>query len=283
VSERDGDLAEPKEMAESPHSSPVGPLDIEAANELVVENRGWAESIARSVARCWDLDWQMDGLDGAAMEALIFCARRFDPSRGVPFRGYARRRIHEAATEQSRRSRGWRRQSSNQAEAGSITDRAKELSIEVLNVFPELRIGEFIGGDDGENETRASIRELLVGASLIAARDSIDMSAPDDLVDFKRLVKAIAALETIHQAIVWKIYWEGISLRSLAEEWETDGLNVIREHKTILEHLCRSLQAGKQPLTRPKIRPGLRGVAEGLKRDGYKSPFSALFTSGARP
>ncbi|MCB0333257.1 MAG: hypothetical protein KDD55_07135, partial [Bdellovibrionales bacterium] len=64
-----------------------GTLSLDEANELVLEHRGWAESIARSVARAWNLDWQMDGLDGAAMEALIFCSRRYSPDRGVPFRG----------------------------------------------------------------------------------------------------------------------------------------------------------------------------------------------------
>jgi len=65
-------------------------LSQEEANNLVVEHHGWAESIARSVARAWNLDWRLDGLDGAAMEALIFCSRRFDPGRGIPFKGYAR-------------------------------------------------------------------------------------------------------------------------------------------------------------------------------------------------
>src|SRR5262245_28432393 len=84
-------------------------LSIEEADQLVLEHQGWAESIARSVARAWNMDWRLDGLDGAAMEALIFCARRFDPARGVPFRGYARKRIHEASTDAARKSRGWRK------------------------------------------------------------------------------------------------------------------------------------------------------------------------------
>ena len=41
---------------------------------MLQDHYGWAESIARAVARAWNLDWRLDGLDGAAMEALIFCS-----------------------------------------------------------------------------------------------------------------------------------------------------------------------------------------------------------------
>ena len=76
---------------------------------LVEENAGWAASIARSVARAWNMDWQLDGLDGGAYEGLLFCARRYDPTLGVPFRAYARRRIHEASTEEARKSKNWKK------------------------------------------------------------------------------------------------------------------------------------------------------------------------------
>ena len=80
----------------------------EIINEIVTDHMGWAQAIARSVARSWNLDWQTDGLDGGAYEGLVFCAQRFDPDRGIPFRGYARRRIHESSTEEARRSKKWK-------------------------------------------------------------------------------------------------------------------------------------------------------------------------------
>jgi DNA-directed RNA polymerase specialized sigma subunit len=261
--------------------SPINTPSIEEANALAVEHTGWAESIARSVARAWGLDWQDDGLDGAAMEALLFCARRFDHTRGVPFRGYARRRIHEAASEQARRSKGWRRSTDN---TNSIDDRAREISHELLGIFPELRAGQFGDNlDSGEIFNRASIREMLMGAALLATKHDVEELSMEDAVDVRRLVRGIVVLEPVHQAIVWKVYWEGTSLRGLADEWDIDGLNIIREHKMILEHLCRMMQAGKQPLTRPKIRPGLRTLAEGIKRNGFISPFSSLLPSGTSP
>ncbi len=255
---------------------------IEAANALAIEHSGWAQSIARSVARGWDLDWENDGLDGAAMEALLYCSRRFDETRGVPFRGYARRRIHEAATEQARRSKGWRK---GGASTTTIDDQARELSHELLAIFPEIRTGEIVSEDfdSPEGATRASIRELLMGAALLATKDSPETLTLEDSVDLKRLIRAISGLEPVHQIILWKVYWEGLSLRGLAEEWDVDGLSIIREHKMILEHLCRTVQAGKQPLARPKIRPGLRTLSEGVKVKGFSSPFSSLDISGSSP
>lgn len=254
-------------------------LDLEQANELALEHQGWAQSIARSVARAWNLDWELDGLDGAAMEALLFCARRFQPGRGVPFKGYARKRIHEASTEAARKSRGWRK-STNKSET-----QAREVSAELLNIFPELRVGEMPlledAIDGGEGDTRAAIRHLLMGANLIAARQELSSGTPppDELMDLKRLLERVADLEPVHQSLIWKIYWEGISMRSLADEWETDELNVIREHKAVLEFLQKSLEK-KMRLQPVKVRPGLKQVALKLKRKLEKGEFRKLVGDG---
>jgi DNA-directed RNA polymerase specialized sigma subunit len=245
-------------------------LTEDEANDLVLEHRGWAESIARSVARAWNMDWQLDGLDGAAMEALIFCSRRFQPARGVPFKGYARKRIHEASTEAARKSRGWKRGLSG----GSKADQAsREISAELFNVFPELREGQLPIAEEGGDDMRSAVRQLLVGASIIAAKQGMTEVLPDELIDYKRMVAKIAILEPVHQTILWKTYWEGLSMRTLATEWETDELNVIREHKVLLAFLLKSLSTNKGDQI-PKVRPGLRDVAEKLKNNNDSGPFS---------
>jgi hypothetical protein len=257
-------------------------LSIEKANELVLEHQGWAESIARSVARAWNMDWKSDGLDGAAMEALIFCARRFQPNRGIPFRGYARKRIHEASADQARKCKSW------QMAVGSgnpAQQEARDISIELLHIFPELRTGHLPlsnenSGGEGENDTRSAIRQLLVGASFIAARQGISTSGPDEVLDYKRMIEIVSGLEVVHQLLVWKIYWDGLSLRNLAEEWETDELNVIREHKTLLAYLCKQVSVQKQ-IGKPKVRPGLRIIALKLKKDKKPGIFTELLKKGA--
>lgn len=253
-------------------------LDIEAANELVLEHRGWSESIAKSVARSWNMDWKLDGLDGAALEALIFCARRFNPGLGVPFRGYARKRIHEASTEAARRSRGWTRGAGSKTRTERL---AREVSAELFNVFPELRSGILPGAEEeaGSQGTRIAIQQLLIGASVIATRQGLDAAGPDDTLDFKKMVSTMAKLEAVHQLLLWKIYWEGNSLRRLAGEWKTDELNVIREHKVIVEFLHKHFTRGRN-IKFPRVRPGLRHVIGNLTEKQEKGVFATFLETG---
>jgi hypothetical protein len=254
-------------------------LSEDEANALVVENQGWAESIARAVARGWNMDWRLDGLDGAAMEALIFCSRRFDPTRGIPFRGYARKRIHEAATEAARKTKGWLRGSSGKASAEA---KAREVSAELYGVFPELRDGylpaqESGGGDDAD--CRSAIRELLIGASVIATKQAAATDPlPDELLDYRRMVTVMASLEPTHQWLLYRVYWDGISLRNVAVEWDTDGLNVMREHKVLLLFLQKSMALGK-PAPKPKVRPGLKPLVIKFQKEGSKGPFTEVLTN----
>ncbi|MCB0352706.1 MAG: hypothetical protein KDD64_04250 [Bdellovibrionales bacterium] len=256
---------------ENDDSSP-GTLSLEEANLLVEEHAGWAESIARSVARAWNLDWQQDGLDGAAMEALIFCSRRFSPDRGVPFRGYARRRIHEASTEAARKSKGWvKQESSTQQER-----LAREVSVELFHLFPELRSGQLpsvLDETSGEQATRASIRQLLIGATLLTTRQGLASLDPDELLDCKNTIMLLCRLEPVHQEILWRIYWDSDSMRSIAVSWDTDELNVIREHKALLKYLQKAVGQTK-PVPPPRVRPGLKTIALKLKREGVHGSFS---------
>lgn len=240
-------------------------ISREEADDLVVEHRGWAESIARNVARSWDMDWQMDGLDGAAMEALIFCSRRFDPERGVPFKGYARKRIHEASTEAARKSKGWKTSS-------RAKNQAREIAVDLFEVFPELHSGELPGSRDG---IRGAIQQLLMGASLLATKQGIDGGAPDDILDYKRMIETIGSLEPVHQEILWEIYWEGNSMRQVAASWETDELNVIREHKVLLAFLSKTLSSQRKTVV-PKVRPGLKAFSLKLKKNSPSGKFTQI-------
>jgi hypothetical protein len=266
-------------MASDVETQKSNRLSEDEANALVVENQGWAESIARAVARGWNMDWRLDGLDGAAMEALIFCSRRFDPTRGIPFRGYARKRIHEAATEAARKTKGWLRGSSGKASAEA---KAREVSAELYGVFPELRDGylpaqESGGGDDAD--CRSAIRELLIGASVIATKQAAATDPlPDELLDYRRMVTVMASLEPTHQWLLYRVYWDGISLRNVAVEWDTDGLNVMREHKVLLLFLQKSMALGK-PAPKPKVRPGLKPLVIKFQKEGSKGPFTEVLTN----
>lgn len=251
----------------------------ELVNKLVEEHMGWATSIAKAVARSWNMDWQLDGLDGGAYEALLFCARRYDPARGVPFRGYARRRIHEGCTEEARKSKSWQRGTGSDSPG---EQEAREISAKLFDVFPELRDGLLpASAEEGQSDAsvRTSIRQLLAGASLIAAFQQSGSENPEIALEYKRLIEILSHLEPVHQHIVWAVYYKGQSMRNLAEEWEIDDLSVIREHKEILANLCTRLEAPKSKLVKKlKIRRGLRTVAQHLRRQKEEGPFSKFIS-----
>ncbi len=257
------------------------PGSEELVQLLIQDHMGWATSIAKAVARAWNLDWQIDGLDGGAYEGLLFCARRFDPSMGVPFRGYARRRIHEACTEEARKSKSWQ-QSTGGAETEAEME-ARELSAKIFDLFPELREG-FLpssGGSSGEDSgMKSSIKQLLTGASLIATFQESASENQENLVDQKRLIELVAELEPVHQDIIWAIYYQGQSMRALAEAWGLDDLAIIREHKEILTHLSERFSDGRSKIGQAplKVRRGLRTKALDLKKKKEKGSFSKMLS-----
>ena len=255
----------------------------ELSNLLVQEHIGWAEAIARNVARAWNLDWQLDGLDGGAFEALLFCARRFDPKLGVPFRAYARKRIHEVASEEARKSKAWQRGVGAGEESGD--NDAREISFRLFDLFPELREGYLpAAAAEGEDDMRGIIRQLLTSASVISAFNDSGLNNPESAVDYKAMLEHLAALDPIHQAILWAMYWEGQSMRSLAETWGIDELTVIREHKEILSYVYGRMSTPKgKVVKRLKIRPSLRAVAQNMRKQKTEAPFARFMSSISAP
>lgn len=255
------------------------PGSEELVTRLVEEHAGWAASIARSVARAWNMDWELDGLDGGANEALLFCARRYDPTLGVPFRAYARRRIHEASTEEARKSKTWQRSTGNNSDEEMS---AREISSKLFDIFPELREGYLPASDDGSADAvRGSIRQLLSSASVFATFQESGIVNPETAAQYKQVLEAIAELEVVHQSIIWAIYWNGQSMRNLAGEWKIDELAIVREHREILLHVFGRLS---QPRTaaynKLKVRPGLRTVAQELRKKRVEAPFARFMSSG---
>lgn len=239
---------------------------------LIEDHMGWATSIAKAVAKAWNLDWQLDGLDGGAYEGLVFCAGRYDASLGIPFRGYARRRVHEAATEEARRSKAWKTRTGSDSEA---EQQAREISACLLDIMPELRESMITVEPEKKKEDsmRAAARQMLAGATLMAAFKESLSENQENITEFKRLLEEIAGLEPVHQSIVFNVYWQGQSLRSIADDWGTDELAVIREHKCILEYLTIFAEDNKTRNKKLKVRRALRPVAMKMRKKEEPAPF----------
>ena len=99
------------------------------------------------------------------------------------------------------------------ANKSAAENKARELSAELYGVFPDLRDGrlpvsESSGSDD--SDARSAIRELLIGASLVATKQAVaNGPLPDELMDYKRMVGVMACLEPGHQLLLYKVYWDG--------------------------------------------------------------------------
>lgn len=74
----------------------VQPADAPDVLERIQANLEIVDAIARQVAKCLNAGLDRDELVAFGREGLLFAARRFDPSRGVPFQAYARQRVRGA-------------------------------------------------------------------------------------------------------------------------------------------------------------------------------------------
>jgi RNA polymerase sigma factor (sigma-70 family) len=81
-------------------------LDAAAVEQLVNENLSWAWRIAENASRKLPPSFDIDDLRQAAAIGVWTAAQKFDPSRGVPFQGYAAVYV-KGAVAMSTRRRHW--------------------------------------------------------------------------------------------------------------------------------------------------------------------------------
>lgn len=239
---------------------------------IVDENMSWAKAIAKNVARAWNLDWELDGLDGASYEALFTTAQKFDPELDYSFRTYARRRIHEAATEAARKCKAWNAASTGVDSEDELD--VREVSATLFRLFPELHDGFPTVSADGEETVKETIQSLLVSAGLIRAFEEAGSENQEVATDYKGLIESLAELEGIHQEIMKSVYWEGKSLRSVSSELEVDDLCIVREHASIIDFLHQKMTLPHFDKKRKlSYRKALTSKAEEFKDKGWFTDF----------
>src|SRR5438128_5613895 len=74
--------------------APLADKAVEQRNELVLKHIGLVKSLASRLARRIPAQVEVEELVGVGLVGLIDAASRFEPSLGVPFDAFARRRIH---------------------------------------------------------------------------------------------------------------------------------------------------------------------------------------------
>ncbi|HUK36833.1 MAG TPA: RNA polymerase sigma factor FliA [Vicinamibacterales bacterium] len=74
----------------------VAETPVDARNRLVLDHVGLVKILAARVSRRVPAQVEVNELIGVGMMGLVDAARRYQPSLGVPFEAFARRRIHGA-------------------------------------------------------------------------------------------------------------------------------------------------------------------------------------------
>jgi RNA polymerase sigma factor FliA len=167
------------------------------------------DMIARQVRRTVGQGVELDELVSFGREGLLDAARRFDPSRGVPFRSYANyrvrgavvdgvrasarlpRRVHEklrAFDAASRASEGAMEDVLGSSAAPSVpADAERALEVHLAAMATAIAVGlvaESATGEEGELtslDRRASPEEALGNARLLSSvREAIETLPPEE-------------------------------------------------------------------------------------------------------
>ncbi len=214
-------------------------MKLTPAQRALVNSPG-ARELVRWVVRRYVRRYPATGADevrALADEALVLAARRFDPDRGVPFAGYAAKRVTGHLTRQlgAERYRGF-----------------PALLSMVENAMVEKHAAT-TSPLDAADQTPAEARAFAASwvadraahyAVAVALGPKKPSSPEDDVNDRQLWHNAIAALEHAERdlapelrRIVGRHYRDGLSIEDIADEIGKSRATTYRLHKKALDAL----------------------------------------------
>ncbi len=110
--------------------------DTPESRELFESNLSLVDQIASQVIRSVDNRLELDELRSLGMEGLLAAARRYDPDKGVPFRGYATFRVRGAMIDGVRKNGALPRRTHQKLKALEVGTRFAEDSAEERTTRP---------------------------------------------------------------------------------------------------------------------------------------------------
>ncbi len=190
-------------------------------NELVRENLAIVGYLVNEVARR-ATHVSRDDLASAGALGLLLAAESFDPTQGVPFGAYARRRILGSIADEMR-SADWATRTARKRIRDSLA--VQESLMAALGRHPSVEeIAESLGVDrktasEALSDASRSVQALdETAADIIAA----DVANPEDsMLETERtryVQAAVGALPARFRYIVEQIYFHDRSVGELAEE-----------------------------------------------------------------
>lgn len=215
-----------------------------------------AHALAKQVSHA-----SVEELRSAGYEGLLDAARRYDPASGVPFAGFAHRRIRGAMIDLARRA----------APAVRRRNRALKLLESTQALLEDAQKTEALRGG---SDTRTLAQRVEAAAELVrrtSAAVIASKAAPadpdtvpqrstnaEDAVVHRQLRDhlrgAVEGLPEADRELVGAIYDEGLTMAEYAERIGKNRSTVCRHHARILGRLGKQLGGGPRPPPRPPNR-----------------------------
>jgi len=230
--------------------------DTSRRDQLVLEHLSLARAIAVRVYENLPMHVELEDLVHAGILGLFDAASKFDDTKQVVFRGYAKHRIKGAILDSLREmdwaSRDLRRRHKRLEEV------TRELSAVMERNPTELEIAEKMGMD--LERWRQVALELRMVGFLSASTRTIDNedgpapefpAAPDSnpgVIAGQRqlqsvLAGAMTALPVRYQEVIRHYYNGGKTMREIGESMGVNESRVSQIHKAALERMAEKLQA----------------------------------------
>jgi len=230
--------------------------DISRRDQLVLEHLPLVRAIAVRVYENLPMHVELDDLVHAGILGLFDAASKFDDTKQVVFRGYAKHRIKGAILDSLREmdwaSRDLRRRHKRLEEV------TRQLTAVMERNPTEVEIAEKMGMDL-ERWREAAIELRMVGFLSASSRpsDQEDGPAPEfpaaadsnpAFMTGRRQLKfmlasAMSTLPTRHRAVIHNYYSGGKTMREIGACLGVNESRVSQIHKSALERLAASLQA----------------------------------------
>jgi RNA polymerase sigma factor for flagellar operon FliA len=209
--------------------------------------------IARQISKRLSTLVELDELMSSGREGLLDAARRFDASRGVPFRSYANFRIQGAIYDGLRRSTGLPRRARERIlalEAASLVSEGEaEHSSARQGAAEELgRAEKFLANHLSAMATAAAIRITTSRSAsadhadaLVDARDDPEQAfARAELLDVVR--REVDGLPKDEAEVVRRMYFEGQRLEDVARDHGVSLSWASRLHTRAVARLCKRMK-----------------------------------------
>lgn len=227
--------------------------DSQAVLDLVEGALDLVEAIARHLHRTVGSPVSLDDLVGVGRMGLLDAARRYDPTRGVPFRAFAAHRIRGAVLDGMRRMGHAPRRAYARIRGLEAASRVSEAALEDLAVAPppgtgpadaDRRLGDHLAA----MATAMAVGLLTTPASgedgvVTAADDAPDPEQHAGRQELLALVRAaLDDLPTEEAALVRRHYLEGEQFDDVARDLGISKSWASRLHARAIDRLTRRLR-----------------------------------------